>query len=72
MITEIPLATLLSIIWAVVFVMAACGLSYWAAHLRDARSEVLNALMRPKDAPTRRKLAGSKTGRGDASAWKGR
>lgn len=72
MITEIPLTTLLSIIWAVVFVMAACGLSYWATHLRDARSEVLNALMRPKNAATRTKLAKSKTGRvDDGSVRKG-
>lgn len=72
MIAEIPLVTLLSIIWAVVFVMAACGLSYWAAHRPDVRSEVLNALMRPKDVATRGKLAKSKTGRGDDSPSEGR
>lgn len=61
MITEIPLATLLSIIWAVVLVMAACGVSYWAAH----RPEVLNALMRPKDEGARVKLPKPEIGRGD-------
>jgi len=71
MITEIPLATLLSIIWAIVFVMAACGLSYWAAHWPDARSEVLNALMRPKDDGTRGKLPRSVIGRGNEPPWEG-
>jgi hypothetical protein len=60
MILEIPLATLLSIIWAVVFVMAVGGLSYWAAHRPDGRSEVLNALMPPRDESTRGKLPKSK------------
>jgi hypothetical protein len=63
MITEVPLATLLSIIWAVVFVMAACGLSYWAAHRPDVWSQVLNALIRPKDDATRGKLPKSKIDR---------
>lgn len=71
MITEIPLTTLISIIWAVVFVMAACGLSYWAVHLRDARAEILDALMRPKDAAIRAKRTKSKTGRGDGAVRKG-
>lgn len=70
MITEIPLATLLSIIWAVVFVMAACGLSYWAAHRPDVRSQVLNALMRPNDDATRGKLRSSEIGRGDEPPWR--
>ena len=70
MITEIPLATLLSIIWAVVFVMAACGLSYWAAHRPEVRSEVLNALMRPKDDATRGNLRSSEIGRGDEPPWR--
>lgn len=65
MITEIPLATLLSIIWAVVLVMAACGVSYWAAHRPEVRSEVPNALMRPKDEGARVKLPKPEIGRGD-------
>jgi hypothetical protein len=64
MMTEIPLPTLLSVIWAVVFVMPACGLSYWAAHRPDVPSQVLIALMRPKDDAYREKIPKSKIGRG--------
>jgi hypothetical protein len=70
MITEIPLATLLSIIWAVVFVMAACGLSYWAAQMRDTGSEIINALTRPKDDATRGDPRNSEIGRSDAPPWR--
>ncbi len=48
MIAEIPLATLLSLIWTVVFVMVICALSYWAANRSDAQSQVINSLTRPK------------------------
>lgn len=65
MITEISLATLVSVIWAVVFVMAACALSYWAAHRSDVQSQVLNALMRPKDNATRGEPRNSEIGRSD-------
>lgn len=70
MITEIPLATLLSIIWAVVFVMAACALSYWAAHRPNVQSQVLNALMRPKDDATRGDPRNSEIGRSDEPPWR--
>lgn len=65
MITEIPLETLLSIIWGVVLVMAACGVSYWAAHRPEVRSEVVNALTRPKDNSIRGNLPKPEVGRGN-------